>query len=139
MVVLAGSGIVQGLQRGGGRAEQDRDASAMSPHHRQIPRMVAKAILLLERAVMFLVDDDDAEVVKRGEHRRTGADQDGGAAIAAGEPGVEPLPIVHGRVHRHHRHLEAAAEAVDGLRGEANLRHHHQRLLASPKQRLEDA
>ncbi len=111
----------------------------MSPHHRQISRVVAKTVLLLERTVVLFVDDDDAEVVKRGEHRRAGADQDGGAAVAAGEPGVEPFPIVHGGVHRYHRHVEAAPEAVDGLRGETDLRHHHQRLLARLEQGLEDA
>ncbi|MNZ58589.1 hypothetical protein D3C78_766030 [compost metagenome] len=139
VVILAALGVVQRLQRGGGRAEQDWDAGAMGPHHRQIPRVVAKTILLLEGAVVFLVDDDDAEVLERGEHRGAGADQDGGAAVAAGEPGIEPLPVVHGGVHRHHGHLEAAPEAVDGLGGEAYFRHHHQGLLARLEQGLEDA
>ncbi len=111
----------------------------MGPHHCQIPRMVAKAVLLLEGAVVLLVDDDDAEVVKRGEHRGAGADQDGGAAVAAGQPGIEPLPIVHGGVHRHHRYVEAAPEAVDGLWSESDLGHHYQRLFARLEQGLEDA
>lgn len=87
----------------------------MGPHHRQIPRVVAKAVLLLEGAVVLLVDDDDAEVLERREHRGSGADQNGGTTVAAGEPGVEPLPVVHGGVHCHHGHIEAAAKAVDGL------------------------
>ncbi|MNM38523.1 hypothetical protein D3C81_492800 [compost metagenome] len=139
VVILASFGIVQGLKRRGGGAEQYGDAGAMGPHHREIPGVVAKTVLLLEGAVVFLVDDDDAEVLERGEHRGAGADQDGGSAVAAGEPGIEPLPVVHGGVHRHHRHLEATAEAVDGLGGEAYFRHHHQGLLARLEQGLEDA
>ena len=111
----------------------------MGPHHGEIPRVVAKAVLLLEGAVVLLVDDDDAEVVKRGEHSGAGADQDGGAAVATGQPGIEPLPVVHGGVHGHHGHVEAAPEAIDGLGGEAYLRHHHQGLPARLEQGLEDA
>ncbi len=139
VVILASASVVQCLQRRGGRAKQDGDTGTMGPHHRQIPRVVAKTVLLLEGAVMLLVDDDDAEVVKRGEHRGAGADQNGGATVATGEPGIEPFPVVHGGVHRHHRHVEATAEAVDGLRGEADLGHHHQRLLAHLEQGFEDA
>ncbi len=139
VVILAAAGVVQRLQRRGGRSKQDGNAGAMGPHHRQIPRVVAKAVLLLEGAVVLLVDDDDAEVLERREHRGSGADQNGGTTVAAGEPGIEPLPVVHGGVHCHHGHVEAAAKAVDGLGGEADFRHHHQRLLARLEQGLEDA
>src|SRR2546422_148407 len=53
-------------------------------------RVIAHALVLLERAVVLLVDDDHAEVGERREHRRPRADRDPGLAAAQPRPLAEP-------------------------------------------------
>ena len=50
---------------------------------------------------------------------------------AARRPGARALAVAQPRVQRVHRHAEARAEARQRLRGQADLRHQHQRLLAA--------
>jgi len=93
--------------------------------------VIAKALLLLEGGVMLFIDDDKAQFGKGGKQCRAGADQDRRLARPAGEPGFQPLPVIHGRMQGEHRGVKAAAEAAQGLGGEADLRHQHQHLLAA--------
>ncbi len=50
--------VVQRFQSGRSRAQYDRDTVALGAHQREVARRVAKAILLFERCVVFLIDHD---------------------------------------------------------------------------------
>ena len=79
---LAADHVLQGLERGRRRAEHDGHAGALRAQDGEVARRIAEAALvLLERRVVFLVDDDDAEIGDRREHRRARAEHD--ARLAA--------------------------------------------------------
>jgi len=62
-------GVLPGLQRGGGGAEQHGDGFELRAHHGNVSGVVARGGLLLERSFMFLVDHDQAELPRRREDR----------------------------------------------------------------------
>ena len=67
--VTPGVGVVQGFQRGRGTAQQHRNAQRLGPDQGEIARVVTDAVLLLVAAVVFLVDDQQAGLGQRREHR----------------------------------------------------------------------
>ncbi len=76
---------------------------------------------------MLFVDDDEAEVDERREHRRARADHDAHLAARDGAVGEEPLPrrepgVQHGDLLAG----EAPLDARDRLSGEPDLRHEEQ-------------
>ena len=83
---------------------------------------------------MLLVDDDQPDAPHRREHGRAGADDD--ARLAARDPValVAPLRVAERGVQDRDPVAEPLAEAPDGLRGERDLRHEHDR-PESPLQR----
>ena len=83
--VAAVARVRERLERRRGRAEHDGDAARMRAPHRDVARVVAHAVLLLVRAVVLLVDDDEREVGQRREH---------------GEPRAEHEPRVAARARR---------------------------------------
>ena len=113
-------------------------AGALRAQDREIARRVAKAaLLLLERGVVFLVDDHDAEIRDRREHRRARAEHDARLARQALAPGRQPLGVGQRGVQQRQRHGEALAEARHQLRRETDLRHQHQRALSAPQRVLD--
>ena len=74
---------------------------------------------------MLLVDDDQADVAHRREHRRAGAHDD--PRVAAGDPValVAALRPAEGRVEDRDAVAEPAPEPPDRLRRERDLRHEH--------------
>ena len=118
----------QRLERRRGAAQHAHRARLLRPHQRKVARVVAEPVLLLERGVVLLVDDDDAQVARpvprprcgrppRCRPRRSRTRRHIVAALALGEAGVEHRDVV----------AEARAEAADELRRERDLRHQHQR------------
>ena len=77
---------------------------------------------------MLFVDDDDAEVFKRGKQRGAGADHNGRFAVFRLQPGRETFAVIEPGVQDFHRRVKALAKTGDGLRRQADLWHHHQRL-----------
>ena len=77
---------------------------------------------------MLFVDDDDAEIFKWGKQRGAGADHNGRFAIFRLQPGRETFAVIEPGVQHFHRRVKALAKSGDGLRRQADLRHHHQRL-----------
>ena len=61
--------VLDGLQRRGGAAEHDRGAGVPGAHHREVARGVPEPVLLLEREIVLLVDDEETRPRERREHR----------------------------------------------------------------------
>src|SRR3954470_3388993 len=93
--------------------------------------MVAKAVLLLVRGVVLLVDDDDAGACERHEYGRARADDDLRLAARRGEPGACTLDLAESRVQRGDVDAEPLAETAQRLRRQRDLRQQHERLLAA--------
>ena len=86
--VFAALGVVITLQRRGGGREQDDAFLHFSPDDGDVAGVVAGRFFLLVGGLVFFVDDDEADVLERGEDGAAGADHDPGAA------GVELVPFV---------------------------------------------
>ena len=89
--------------------------------------MVAHPLLLLERRVVLLVDDHDAERAHRREHRRARAERDADLARAQPPPRRQPLARRQPAVQHRDVLAEARAEARRQLRRQRDLGHQHQR------------
>ena len=89
--------------------------------------MVAEALLVLVRAVVLLVDHDQAEVLDRREQRRARADRDRRGAAAQPLPLLEPLARAQAAVQHRERVAEAAAQPREDLVRERDLGHEHER------------
>ena len=97
-------------------------------HHRQIARVVAQLLVLLERGIVLLVDDQQPQLLHRREDRASGRPP---------PPAPHPSESDATRASRsrvleagvQHRHFvaEARAEAAHQLRRERDLRHQAQR------------
>ena len=123
--------VGEALEGGRRRAEHDRHAELARAPHGDVAGGVAKPVLLLEGAIVFLVDDDQPGARQRREHRRARADDDPGAPVPRPDPGVQALPVGEPRMQeRDLRGRKAPAEALHELRREADLRHQHQALAA---------
>ena len=70
---------------------------------------------------MLLVDDDDPELLKRAEERRTGTHHDAGRTGAHHVPLVEALASGEARMEDRHHVTEARTETTDRLGGERDL------------------
>ena len=128
--VAAAMGVLQRLQRWRGAAEHHRHAQRGGAFHGHVPGGIRQAILLLVGAVVFLVDDDQAEPGEGREHGRAGADEDAMLAAGAFVPNVEALRVRDAGV-QHRGSAEAGPHAVQRLRCERDLRHQQQRLAAT--------
>ena len=118
-------------------AAVDRDRTLeRGPLRGDRARVVARIRLLLERRVVLLVDDHEAEVAHRREDRRARADDD--PRLAAGDPIalVAPLRLPERRVENRDRVAEALPEPAHRLRGERDLRHEHDRAAAASERRV---
>ena len=131
LAIFAAAHVVQRLQRGRRRAHHDRDILFARAEYRQVARLIAPAFLLFIRAVVLFVDNDHARTRQRRKQRRPRADDNGVFALACAQPDGKTLAVVERRVQHVDRRVEALAEASDGLRRQADLRHQHQRLLAA--------
>ncbi len=130
--------VLQRLERRRRGAEHHRSTGALRAQDGEVARRIAEAaFVLLERGVVFLVDDDEAEIRDRREHRGARAEHDARLAGHALPPGGETLGVGERGVQHGDRHREALAEAPDELRREPDLRHQHQRALAAPQRSLD--
>src|SRR5204863_3149665 len=81
---------------------------------------------LLERGVVFLVDDHHAEIGDWREHRRTRPQHDARFARDALPPGGEALGIGERGMKHRDRNGEPFAKSAHELRREPDLRHQYQ-------------
>src|SRR5690606_13119508 len=99
----------------------------------EIARRIAEPLLLLERCVVLLVDDDQPEVQALRKDRRPRADDDACCAAARPPPCIESRRFRKGGMHYRQLRAEALLESRDQLRRQTDLRHQQQRLAAGPK------
>ena len=113
--------------RGRGRTEQDRTSGHLRPQHGQIAAIVAQAVLLLVGRFVFLVDNDDAEMLQRRKDRRPRSQHHFGRGRKNRLPLVETLAVTETAVQ--HRQLRPESGIKMGLElgGQGDFRHQHQR------------
>src|SRR3546814_5279058 len=71
VAVAPGTGMSEGFQCRRRRTEQHRNTELFAAHQRQVTGMVTHAVVLLVRAIVFLVDHNQAGSGQRGEYRRS--------------------------------------------------------------------
>ena len=82
---------------------------------------------VLVTAVVLLVEDDHADILQRGEQRRTRPDDDPHQPVTRAAPRVVALALAQPAVHERHLSGEAPGHAPHRLRGERDLRHEEDR------------
>ena len=122
--------VVQRFERRRGGSQNNGNLLAVCAVDGQIAGVIAPAFLLFIGAVVLFVDHDNAKIFKRREQRRAGADYNRRFAVFRFQPGAESLAVIQAGVQNLNRRVKAFAESGDGLRRQANFRHHHQRLFA---------
>jgi hypothetical protein len=118
------------FQRGRGAAQDDGARFALRAQDGNVTRMVARRLVLLVRAFVLLIDNDNSEPVDGRKHGASGSNND------ARRTGMDLVPFVVAFACREmaveNRHFtldarEARFEPLDGLRSEGNLRHKYER------------
>ncbi len=136
---LARAGRLVRFERGRGGPEKEHRSLAIGPEARRPHRVVARLVFLLERGVLLLVDDDDAETGDRREHRRAGADDHADLAARRRAPDDRALGAGDPRMEHRDGVPEPPAEPRDGLRNEGDLGDEHDRAPAAGERLLDDA
>ena len=90
--------------------EDDERAGALAADDGDVAPVVARALVLLVRGVVLFVDDDQADVLERGEHGGAGADHDVDVAAADALPLIVPLAVGEAAVLNRHAVAERLAE-----------------------------
>ena len=129
--------LIHGLHRRGGRAQHQQGIILHAAVLCHIPGMVAGDILRFVAGLLFLVQNDEAQIVQGGKDRRPGADDHLRLPPAGPLPLVVPLPRPEGAVEHRHLTAEMGGEAPQQLGGQHDLGHQHQSGPA-PVQRLLD-
>ena len=130
--------IVERLERGRGGPEDHGNLRTLRAQHRQIPRRVAKALLLLVGRVVFLVHHDQAQALERSEDRRARSDDDARVARVRSAPGIAALGPGQPRMHGDHARAEAAPKSLDELRRQRDLGHEDQHLAVGAQRGVDD-
>ena len=113
--------IVQGLRRRRGGTEDHRNVELLGAADRHIAGVVAHAVLLPVGGIVFLVDDDQAQIGAVAEQRGTGADQHRRAATTKQIPVAQPFGIALGRVGQQYGMSEAPPHAIHQLGRQTDL------------------
>ena len=92
--------------------------------------MVTRTFILLVRRVVFLVDDDQSEILQRRKDRAARPDDNARLPVAHAVPLVMAFPLAQMTVQ--HGHIDAARGKARGkplhrLRRQCNFRHEHKR------------
>ena len=126
--------VVPGLKRRRCATEDRRAAGELRAVHRDVSRRVAQALLLLERAVVLLVDHDERQSRQRREHREARAEHDACVAARGIQPGAGARHVLQAAVQERDPRLgEGVAKDRLELGREADFRYQDERLGASRK------
>ena len=124
------------LRARGGAAGQQHRAVLLGPALGHRASVVARIALVLVRAVVLLVDDDQPDVGQRREHGRARSHADPRLAAAQTKPLLLALALAEPGVQHRHDVPEARLEAAHRLRRERDLRHQHDRAPAGGQRGL---
>ncbi len=128
--IAPAAGVLESLEAGRGAAQQYRNPAPLGAHQGEVTRVVAETVLLLVGGVVLLVDHHQTQLRQGRKHRRAGADQHPRLAARHQRMGARPLAIGQAGMQHVDRYRQVLAIAPDGLRGQADLGHQHQRLLS---------
>ena len=131
--VASALGVEAGLDRRRRGSEHDRRLLEPRPHDRHVARVVDDAFLLLVGALVLLIDDDEAEVGERQKQSRARADNHPRLAARRRRPDPFALALRQPGVPFGRSRAEAAAEPIEKLRGQRDLRQEHERLASLPQ------
>ena len=90
--------------------------------------MITRRIFALIRSLMFLVNDDQPQPLKRGKKRRSRSDHDIDVSRLCPLELIIPLPRRKSGIHDRNPASEPAAEPHDGLIRQCDLRNQHDHL-----------
>ena len=120
----------KGQDAGRGAGQEQRGALVIAAPAGHLPGIVAGVTVGKVGGLVFLVHHDQPQLLRRGKHRRPGADDHPRVATPDAPPLVEAFPSGQpGVQHRSHR-AEAPAEPVHHLGREGDLRHQDHGRLA---------
>jgi hypothetical protein len=123
---------MEGLQRGRGGAQHDRDVALVRAPDRHVARRVAQALLLLEGGIVLLVDHDQAQARQRHEYRKTGTEHNVGPPGLGVEETARACRIGHATVGAHHVGVrKTRGDTTFQLRRKRDFGHQHQCLAAA--------
>src|SRR5581483_1544727 len=111
-LVASASRVGVGLGGRRRRTKDDRAAAQAGEDHGEVTGVITDALLLLVSRVMFLVHDDQSEVLNRSEDGRAWSDDNAAAAVDRGHPGGPAFGHVLGAVKDRG---EAAKAMLKGL------------------------
>ena len=128
-LITALVGVVPTFQTGCSAAQHNRAVLQLSAFNGDIPRGIAKSVLLHEGSVVLLVDNNQPRLFKRHKNRGAGTKDNGGGAPACSRPHPITLSTTHTRVQREHGSIKTCLKSRQCLRSEGNLGQQYQRLL----------
>ena len=118
--------VLIALEGGRGGAEKRHRLRMSCPHHGDVSSVIARTLLLFVRAVVFLVDDDEAEALDRRENCGARADDDVDVAATDALPLVVTLAIREAAMLNCHALAERAPEAAGNRRRERDFGNEHE-------------
>ena len=120
--VFARFGVVARFDRRRRAAEEDDAVFETGAHHRDVPSLIAGSLVaLFVGAVVFFVDDDEAEILDRAEDRGAGSDDELHFSLAEIFPRRRPFSEAAPVVENGDFLGEAGAEPLDRLRRQRDL------------------
>ena len=123
-------GRVKALGAGGGACQQQQCTVFRRALPGHLVGRIAGRRLRAVGVLLLLIDDDEPDVFQRRKDGAAGAHHDVCAAVLDHLPLQKAFGVVEGRVLHRHPAAKLTLEPQDHLRGQADLRHQHQRTPA---------
>ena len=123
-------GRVKALGAGGGTGQQKQCTVLRCTLPGHFVGRIAGRRLRTVGVLLLFIDDDEPDVFQRRKDGAAGAHHDVCAAVLDHLPLQKAFGVVEGRVLHRHPAAKLTLEPQDHLRGQADLRHHHQRTPA---------
>ncbi len=133
LFVNARLGHLQAFQRGGRAGEDGGDLLEPGAHHRDVARVVAHPVVLLEADLMRLVHDDQAKVAERQEQRGPCAHHDARAAFRHLPPRAAAVGLLLRAVPDGGGHAKARLEPFEEVLRQRDFGQQHQHLPPQPQ------
>ena len=123
-------GRVKALGAGGGACQQQQCTAFRRALPGHLVGRIAGRGFRAVGVLLLLIDDDEPDVFQRRKDGTAGTHHDVCAAVLNHLPLQKTFGVVEGRVLHRHPAAKLTLEPQDHLRGQADLRHQHQRTPA---------